>query len=458
MLKKLLVTASVAGLIAGAAQALEVDARATGADAAGEPIVLAAELDYAGGSVASTNELGVTFYPTGGTFPTGNVVAYVTVSGAVFDGALDGTEVVGAGTSVISTGGIDGGTTAAFLLSDASLCAVADDCSITLPLILDGSDVSISVGLETDAGVPIDNTEETKKVTADLVKVAPAFAISFAPDTVENAAQLSTLFTTLTDDYLGDISVFPTEVKIGVNDRTVNTDLAGTDVAWTDVDELNVTLEGTMDAYDPANGGDVEIYGFSADDVDVAADEATIELVAAPAGGFDDYDVVLVPDGSTAIARSKYKATVDLVHGGALAAGTTSASGTLEPVTREGTSILFPWTQSATQGAASGASSVYRIGNLDSDDAGAVFVEVKNASEAGFVNPGITEIASSIDAGGELVVNSSSIEAAVGNYGRGDLEFTIEADATTLSGRQFVVRNGVIQQVIGGNIDQDINN
>jgi hypothetical protein len=87
-----------------------------------------------------------------------------------------------------------------------------------------------------------------------------------------------------------------------------------------------------------------------------------------------------------------------------------------------------------------------------------VFVEVKNASEAGFVNPGITQLAPSIDANGEFVVNSAGIEAAVGNYGRGDVEFTVEAEPDTLTGRQFVVRNGVVQQVLGGNVDQDVNN
>ena len=101
---------------------------------------------------------------------------------------------------------------------------------------------------------------------------------------------------------------------------------------------------------------------------------------------------------------------------------------------------------------------MFRIGNLDNVDAGAVFVEVKNSSVGAFSNPGIVQLGTSIAAGGELVQNSAQIEAAVGNYGRGDLEFTIEADPDTLTARQFVVRNGVIQQVIGGNVNQDINN
>lgn len=461
MLKKFLATASVVGLIAGAASALEVDAVVSGADAAGEPLVLAEELDYAGGSVASTNQLAVSFYPTGGVFPSGNVVAFVAVEGATFDGALDGTEVITpAGTSVISSGGADGGSTAVFLLSDVSDCGTApDDCTITIPLILDGSDVSMSVGLETDAGVAVDNSSEILTVSADLVVVAPAFDIAFVPNGGPNAAELNNLFTSLTDGDLGDISVNVSTVEVGLFDRTVNSDLAGTDVDFADIGELNITVSGIMDAFDPADGGEVFVDGFGDPDVavDVAADEATVDLVDAGTGAFGDYEVFVSEDSTSAIARSPYTADVELVLGGGLE-GTVTASGSLQSITREGASVLFPWTQTQTQGSGSGVSSVYRIGNLDGDDTGAVFVEVLNASQAGYTNPGITEIAASIDGGGELVLNSSGIEAALGNYGRGDLEFSIEADPTALTGRQFVVRNGNLQQVIGGNLDQDVNN
>jgi len=108
-------------------------------------------------------------------------------------------------------------------------------------------------------------------------------------------------------------------------------------------------------------------------------------------------------------------------------------------------------------GAASGTTSVYRIGNLDATAAGAVFVEAKNSTTAGYINPGIVQVAATIPAKGELVLNSSSVEAALGNYGRGDVEFTVEANSTSLTGRQFVVRNGAIQQVMGGTVSQDQN-
>ena len=60
MLNKLLATASAFGIVAGGASALDVEATNTGT--AGDPIVLAAELDYASGDVEG--DLSVTFAPS----------------------------------------------------------------------------------------------------------------------------------------------------------------------------------------------------------------------------------------------------------------------------------------------------------------------------------------------------------------------------------------------------------
>lgn len=450
MLKKFLATASVVGLVAGAANALEVRANTAGADAVGEPTVLAAELPYSTTGVsASGSDLSFEFYPTGGTFPTGNVLLRVEVSGATFSSALTGAEVTtpAPGTSVISTDGQADASVVTFLLSDVSACNNTGNCFVDLPLDLSGSNVSVSVGLETDAGAPIDNSSLDNLTSEALVVVAPAFDINIVADTVTSNAQLGTLFTTLTDNELGTVDVVANTVAIGLNNRTVNTDLAGTDVAAGDVTSIEVVVEGLVDAFASAT-----INGPAAIDTD----ESTITDTLAFAGG--PYSVVVTPDGTTAIERSDYDATVTVTHGGAaLVAGTTVLSGALESIGREGAEVTFPWTQSATQGEASGATSVFRIGNLSSTASGAVFVDVRNSSEAGFTNPGIVQIASGIDANGELVVNSAQIEAAVGNYGRGDVRFTIEAQAGALTGRQFVVRNGNIQQVVGGTIQQDLN-
>lgn len=458
MLKKFLVTASVAAMIAGSSHALVVRTNSVGNEGIfGNPTVLAAELDFAGEAVeslAGSDETRVAFSPSAGLFPTGNVLVHVRVTGGVFGSALTGSEITGTTTSVISSGGVAGGTEVVFLVSGANLCSVATGCDLDLPLVLDGSNVTFAVGLATDAGAPVDNSSAEIRVTETVVQIAPAFDIAFTPDTVASTATLASLFDTLTDGNLGDIDVFANEVTLATLDYVVKSDLDGTLVGPGDVDSVVVVVSGFMDAFNPTvlpAGGNFTIGGTSAA-VNNAADTATRNT------GLGTHAVIATPDLTTVIQRSDYSATVTITPAAlsSLVEGT-SATGDLQSITREGTSIVFPWTQSATQGGASGTSSVFRIGNLDNSDAGAVFAEVRNSSAAGFTNPGIVQLATSIDANGELVRNSAQLEAALGDYGRGDIEFTIEANSTQLTGRQFVVRNGAIQQVVGGTIAQDTN-
>lgn len=464
MLKKILATVSVAAMVAGGAQALVVQTRSIGNEGVnGNPTLLAAELDYAGGTVESgvaSAETRVAFFPTAGLFPTGNVLVHVTVSGAEFASVLDGSEVNTA-TSVISSGGAAGGTDVVFLVSGANACTSVAPCFIDLPLVLDGSNVSFAVGLQTDAGAPVDNSSATNRVTEGVVQIAPAFDIAFTPDTTASTATLASLFTLLTDGDLGDFSAAPNEVTLATIDYVVKSALDGTPVSAADVDTADggsvvAVVSGFMDAFNPVAaplGGDFTIGGTSAT-VSNAADTATRQT------GLGTHAVIATPDTTTIIPRSAYTAVVTITpDDSSNLVSPTSKSGSLQSITRDGTSVVFPWTQSATQGANSGATSVFRIGNLDNVAAGAVFVEVKSSADGavGYSIPGIQQLATSIPANGEFVINSGGLEAELGNYGRGDLEFTIEADPDTLTGRQFVVRGGVIQQVVGGTISQDLN-
>jgi hypothetical protein len=472
MLKKFLVTASVAAMLAGAANAvvLENNNAVLSFD---EPYPLADAIDFA----ATSGTLDVTFGPSAGTFPTGNVLLFVTVTGATFDGGLDGTEVTGPGsfTSVISNGGISGQSTVTFLISEAQGCAVPDEsigqglteCGFSIPVDLTGSDVSVSVGLETDAGADVDNSNRNTRVSAALIDLLPAFSTSIIASTTPSIADLNAgsgpfeAFTLVpvSDGILGTVEVATNEVDYGAGIQPVNVDLSFNPVSGADIGSIDILISGTMDAFSTPPG-DVTINGNSANDIDDVADTAAYD--AASDFGLDTtgpMSIVMVPDGATAMARSDYTLSVTVVPDAlSLLQSGTSDAGDLQSIDRNGTQVTFPWTQTSTQGAASGTTSVFRIGNLDVADAGAVFVEVKNASEPGYTNPGVVQLAPSIPGSGELVQNSTQLETALGNYGRGDIEFTIEADPDTLTARQFVVRNGVIQQVIGGNVDQDINN
>lgn len=471
MLKKILATVSVAGIVAGAASALSVTPNTV---ANGQyPLLLAQELAYGsttGIATSADNQLQFLVAPTNAAavFPTGNILMRVEVANATFSRALNGSEVGVAGQRVVSSGGTSGSSVVTFLLSGAEACTQSAPCEVNLPLRLSGAgNVTASVGLQTDAGAPIDNSSLTELVTTTLVRLAPAFTIDIEADDVITQALLDDEdpFTELSaDTQLGLISAGPTVLNLGTNAvpfyDTVARDIIGTAVnaGGVDIDRITVVASGAMQPFGPATtalpAGSFSIGGPAT--VSVAGGTATRVFTPVADAGIANQAVVVTENGVSTIARSAYSATVSiaLATGSVLTAGA-SETGALQSITREGTEVTFPWTQSATQGEASGVTSVFRIGNLAEQETGAVFAEVRNSSEAGFTNGGIMQLTTSIDAGGEFVINSAQLEAALGNYGRGDVSFIIEADSDTLTGRQFVVRNGNVQNVIGGTIAQD---
>ena len=462
-IRTLLSSAAVSVIATGAASALGLEnLEPVGAPEHSYPV--ADSLDYASG-ITEIVEVG--FGPSAGSFPSGNVLVFVDVTGGTFNSVLTGAEVaIPGGSSVISSGGLKGGTSVTFLVSGVDACTadaiplVADtSCSVSIPIDLDGSDVSFSVGLETDSGAPIDNSASTNRVSFKVIETVPAFRALVAPDFVPTFADLAAINGPYTDlfgdNYLGFFGAGPNVIE-NANTmlfETVNSDFVGTDVGPANAGAVTFTLTGEQDAFDTMAGGTIIAAGPGTIVPNAATDIATGTIAFG-----STLDIFVIPDGTVPIERSEYEVAISIE---AAAAGPIqqafSGSGFLEPIDRNGAAIIFPWTQSASQGAASGTTSVYRFGNLASSATGTVFAEVWNSSEAGYTNPGIVEIASSIPAGSELVTASSALEAALGNYGRGDVAFYIDADPNDLTGRQFVVRDGIIQQVKGGTIAEDLN-
>jgi len=424
---------------------------------------VADSLDFESG-ISELVEIG--FGPSAGTFPNQTVRVFVDITGGTFSSALTGAElVVPGGTSVISTGGVQGGSSVSFLVSGANVCAVdatplgeETSCSLSLPLDLQGSDVTFSVGIETDAGAPVDNSSSDNRVSLKVIETAPAFAISAVPDIVPTVADILAPNGPYTD-FVGDndLGFFGAGANSILNPNTllsevVNSDFIGTNVGPANAGAVTYTLTGEQDAFDTMAGGTIIVTGPGTITPNAETDIATGTIAFG-----SSLDVTVIPDGVVPIARSKYEVSVSIA---AATAGPIQQAfeGTvfLEPITRNGAAIIFPWTQSETQGAASGTTSVYRIGNLSPTDTKTVFAEVWNSSEASYDNPGLVELTSSIEGNGEFVTNSRELEAVLGNYGRGDLAFYIEANAFELTGRQFVVRNGQLQQVKGGTIEEDI--
>lgn len=476
MIRKLLTSAAATALVAGAANALTLENGH--ADAADEPLPLAAQLDFAGGAVGGDVFIGLA--PDNNSFPAGDLVVSVSISGGELSGAIgtDGIVSLSGGTlpaspsttslgASTSTGGAKGDTEVVLLVSNLNNCnlenadaALDANCFLKLPIVLTGGDLSVSVGVETDDNNPVNGTSAASPATIQITQTEDAFDVEITPDADSPVADVNAAtgpFTATTGDVdLGTVEVNENVVEIGGNMRTVNVDLLGTDVAAGDYDEVEITVTGNFDAFEDGNtpAGDLLINGAGFDTVDSATDTAVEDDLAFATSGL----IAIDPDGVTAIPASTYSVSAVVTpDANSDLDATQTTSGSLASIVRNGTTIVFPWTQSATQGAASGTISVFRLGNLDMASSGAVFAEVKNSSEAGFTSMGIVELATGIDGGGEFVINSSTLESELGNWGRGDVEFTVEADDATLTGRQFVVRGDVIQQVSGGNIDQDLN-
>ncbi|MEM9496247.1 MAG: hypothetical protein AAGA09_09610 [Pseudomonadota bacterium] len=459
---KLLAGVVASAFLAGTAGAVDLT-NTTGGATNGDPLGLANTLDFAG-TTPVTGAVVFDIDPSSGAFPTGNVLVDVVLTGALIATDLTGGELTGSTTSVISTGGSAGEASVRFLISGADGCA---PCTVTLPVGLVGTDVSVSVGLETDAGADVDNSNfDDKRVDTDLVSLEDPWAVTFTPDTTGAVADLDladpfTLFdvalsagsTTVQD--IGDIVVANNQVDYGNGDKAVVGDLAGAALDSTDVAAIDVAGSGSFTAFDDDTTG-----GALAGDITCGAASCTsitASSFAADLGGtIGTFAFGVEADTETAIESTNVAVEVTIEGDGDLA-GTDdfTVSGFLAPISREGTNIVFPWTASATQGAATGSVSIYRFGNIGASATGAIFVEALNASAAGYTSSGPGQVVATIGANGEAVVTAAAVEAAIGNYGRGDLQFSVEETASNVTGRMFVLRNDNLQSIMPGRTDQD---
>jgi hypothetical protein len=470
-----------AAFLSGAASALDIANGMTGV-ASSDPWKLASGADDASGDLIvrfapSVNDsLGPESIRSARFLETDSIIA-IEVEGAVFSSSAGivfgngfGEEGVDGLVANLSTGGAKGGNRAEFFIKGDDLIecgygapdarapdALAPTCQITIPVALTGGDVTVGIGIETAAGRPVDNSSLSNLQRLKLVKRVKPFKISIEADQVPTIASL---------DVNKDGAVF-TAFESGSRDNVigaVNFDLSAdvykslsldSKVRVNDIDKIMVTLDGDLGAFsevlltDTSNNDDKKLVVSSNKD---AAALSFSNLQAVLDGG--PHEVSLIPDGKTAIPVADYKLTAKILAKAESGLSDLTRMGSLQSVERDGASILFPWTQSAVQGAESGVTSVYRLSNTGELATGKVCVEAKSSTVIGY-DKGIECPENSIDAGSEIVWTSADIERFIGDYGRGDLEFTIEGAGTSLTARQFVVRGDSIQQVRGGTLAQD---
>ena len=474
MTKKLIGACSAAMLLAaGSASALELYN--------GDPNLTPNAVLMLDESVQSAEgNLLLSFGPSGDIpLPNSTSVIFITLEGAMLSEPLNGSQggFEGFGTTLTLSQGNSAGSSEVSLVSNGrgfSGCSSqgvnpasfrGSVCLIRIPVELTGGNVSVKVGMETETGLGIDNTSRSNRKTLELVKLVKPLKVSIEPETSAVIASLASneegnVFTS----FVGNNILGTVDFDLVENVRTsLDTSSSDSIVSISrNFEKAMLTLSGDFTAFSGEDGAvllnqDPDGTGGTPFVVNEDKTQATLSLASALGATVlrdAPHSISLKPDGKTSISGSDYMLKAEIMAKAGVEG--TMLTGKLQSVERDGASILFPWTQTATQGADSGVISVYRLSNTGDVATGKVCIEVKSSTEEGYDGSAKCPLPS-IAAGSEIVWTSAEIEEVVGNYGRGDLEFTVESNGRNLTARQFVVRGNTIQQVKGGTLEQDTN-
>ncbi|MGO4410937.1 MULTISPECIES: hypothetical protein [unclassified Brevundimonas] len=439
--------------IAGAANASTLTATTvTGANVtAARTIASEVKLDAAGNAAGV---VGLALTPsTGAILPSGNALLTVALTG----GATFGKQVTAgaivtnlkcAPTTTVSTGGGAAASSVTFLVSSLAGCDDVNAIHIALPVVLNGtSNVNVTTNLTTELGTAIDGgTATTATKTTDLISFAKAFDVKFTADTTATSATLKSGFKALTGDVaLGTIDI-ATDVNLYEGIATA------TKVAANAASKAAITIKGDLASVNLSVTGP----GFSkAAVLSGTTGTATATTDLTPVTGSYPVTAVLAK-GTPVISGSNYTASVVLTPTSTYNAIPAFGPAALQPITREGTSYLIPWVASDTLAKTSTSNTVIRIANKSIAATGAVSLELLTSSKGIPASATLVPLATSIPAGGELVLTSASLQTTLGaDFGRGDIRITVEGLATDLITRRFVQStvNGALSEVSLGRND-----
>ncbi|MFE9082484.1 hypothetical protein ACQKKG_10100 [Brevundimonas sp. NPDC003935] len=463
---------------AAAAPTTDIDAGETGGPSL--PYKLALESSVA--TPTSATFALVSTLSAGAQFPSGNNFVQIDLVGGTFDTALASSAVVAPGcTSVLSSGGAAGSTTAKFLVSSAGAgCNLAN---LDLPIKPNaGAEVSVTTTLTTEAGAPID---PPSAATLKVLSRVDAFKVVF--DSAIGGGALGDTFATLTANPVyttfkvgadaHGVGETATVGQLGtiklVVDTTAYKDLAKNQVALGDVTEASVTVDGNYNAFNAAPG--LVTLGANPMVINTGATQATLAssgavatslviaasaVPAAPTVSGVPF-IVTREAAATAIPTSTYKASVSYKLDTASYNQEGPALGDLESIGRDGTNVVFPWMNSTAIQGATGTSNIIRLGNIAGAATGPVYAQVLNSVNAG---AGYTPAAApvqvfpSIAANGERVINTATLTTALGEFGRGDVQISVEAPSNTVTARRYAtLANGSVTELNSGTVASDQN-
>lgn len=420
---------------------------------------------------------------SGGTFPSGNNFLDINLTGGTFQNNLPSSTVVAPGcTVVLSVGGGAGSTFASFLISSAGGgCSLAN---IDLPVAPNAaSEVTVTTTLRTELSNPID-PDPTNTATAPNVEalkiVSRGSAFNSYVDGVIGSGALTDTFATLT------VTPVYTTFKVGAPghaapetatvaqlgtvevlvDTTFYRDLAKNAVAAGDVTGTSVVTTGSFSAFNGA-GGSVTLGGV-AGVINAAASTSThtnaAGLVAVgPAGTPVSPSAYIVTreTAQTPIQDSSYTVTGSYTLNPAFYIASEAISGSFERIGRDGTNVVVPWLNSSNVEGATGTTNIIRLGNTGTAGTGPVYVQALNSvCPAGLTcatpPAAPVQIFDGISMGGERVINTAALTAALGQFGRGDVLVTVEAPANTITARRYAtLPNGSVTEVANGTVASD---
>lgn len=436
-IKKLAAQASLAVLaataITGTASAVTISGADVNGVAVGKSgVPFASEVTLSDNKTAGADDgdLSFEFEVKSGTFPSGNVLATITLNNAVFNAdmdasAFDFTGCSAAPNAVISSGGAKGSSTVTYVVSNLNGCAPTETATINVPFdLVAHAASSATFGITTEGKSPVDGDPVSIPITESKAAFSTVIKADGTPpqaDVLATGGAYRNFVGGGKTQSLGTLAVLV--------DDTVYVDLGtSTKAAVANVSKVDVTVTGDYAGFLKADGGDVTLDGTS---LTVKGNTATasytpgdfVTVASAPA----PEAISVTASGKSAINASSYSlsAAVDLKTG---FTDPSAAAGSLDPITRNGTSATIPWTASGTLSASSGSTTFVRVSNPTSSTFGQITAEVLSSTNAAAVGKRAT-LAASLGAGAEALFTSTDLETALGaDFGRGDILITVEGN------------------------------
>jgi hypothetical protein len=352
-----------------------------------------------------------------------------------------------------------GATSAQYLVTLSGACGVGAAIGLSVPVQVTGSNMTVGALLQQSFGGTSINVDGGR-TSARFVTVASAFD-------AEIEAASATVTALVAEGYreLDNATTTVGNVTVSV-DTDVNLDLAGTNATAGDIDGVVLTataLTGSFTGYNLSLDGDRFTSGTA------SATVSTIRV--ADLGAFVGSDGIEVVDNTSTATTAGINAdavipasTFSVTAAVDLAAGLNdfSVTGSLDPVTRDGTSFVAPWIALGS----TSANSTIRLANNGSTDTGPIQVTLQSStgsapttetvtiSSAELINGSTLTASGGIAAGSTVFISGSALKTALGtDAANGDLEVTIEAQPQFISGKVRVTQaTGQIFETSLGNL------